>query len=221
MSDTLAALEAALRQSPDDPALLDAVTDYFLDHDDPRGQYLPLSRRIESDGNALTELDWHRLRDQAARLLYRHRDDWLGPLRFLGERVTVTQFHHCWPTAAMATDVYPDLLAALLASPLLVRLNVTPAGDRPGDEGVERLLVSGLVGRLTDLSLNNFGVTDFGAELLAADPGVRQLRGLSLWGNHISPIGTDALIRGVGLSALTLGSQNLLPGRLLPPAEEL
>jgi uncharacterized protein (TIGR02996 family) len=70
-----------------------------------------------------------------------------------------------------------------------------------GDEGVDFLLATGVVGRLRGLDLSGCGITDDGAHLLAADPAVPKLDYLTLDHNSISPIGIDALAAvGVAIS---------------------
>ena len=73
-------------------------------------------------------------------------------------------------------------------------------GNR-GDDGVEFLLATGLIGQLRGLDLRQCNVTDDGARALAADPAVPRLDYLHLDENRISPIGIEALAAvGVAIS---------------------
>ena len=62
-----------------------------------------------------------------------------------------------------------------------------------GDDGVGFLVRCGVLGQLRGLDLCRCGITDDGAQILAADPAVPRLDYLNLDDNHISPIGIDAL----------------------------
>jgi len=82
-----------------------------------------------------------------------------------------------------------NLLVGLL--PRLRHLTLrTPAC---GDDGVARLIGSGLLDGLRGLDLCNCAITDDGAQALAEHPAVAKLDYLHLDGNHISPVGIDAL----------------------------
>jgi uncharacterized protein (TIGR02996 family) len=62
-----------------------------------------------------------------------------------------------------------------------------------GDAGVEELVASGLIDRLQGLDLCRCGITDDGAQALAACPAVRRLEYLHLDNNLLSLVGIDAL----------------------------
>ena len=99
--------------------------------------------------------------------------------------------------------VSPRVARALAATPrALLRLEELAYRVMSfGDEGVDLLLATGVVGRLRGLDLSGCGITDDGAQLLAADPAVPRLDYLTLDHNYISPIGIDALAAvGVAIS---------------------
>ncbi|MFY1635093.1 hypothetical protein ACN27F_17770 [Solwaraspora sp. WMMB335] len=70
---------------------------------------------------------------------------------------------HVW-----LTDVTPDLVGAIAASPLLARLTSLGLNNNPiGDDGLRTLLASPHLRRLRWLGLVNCGITPTGAELFA------------------------------------------------------
>jgi len=84
-------------------------------------------------------------------------------------------------------------LANLLVD-LLPRLRyLTLRTQACGDDGVARLLASGLLDQLRGLDLCQCAITDDGAQALAEHPAVAKLDYLHLDDNSISPIGIDAL----------------------------
>ncbi len=115
------------------------------------------------------------------------------------------------PTVTVATGAWFHPVADRESSSLLDR--PLPVGLLPrlryltlrtqacGDDGVSRLIVSGLLDQLRGLDLCTCAITDDGAQSLAEHPAVAKLEYLHLDGNHISPIGIDALAAvGVAIS---------------------
>ena len=102
------------------------------------------------------------------------------------------------PTAAAVTGAWfhpvaERPLANLLVS-LLPRLRyLTLRTQACGDDGVGRLIASGLLDQLRGLDLCQCAITDDGAQALAEHPAVAKLDYLHLDDNSISPIGIDAL----------------------------
>ena len=76
----------------------------------------------------------------------------------------------------------------LAAQPLPIRL--------------DELVASGLIGRLEGLDLCRCGITDDGAQALAACPAVRKLKYLYLDNNLLSPVGLDAMADGLAYNIL-------------------
>lgn len=62
-----------------------------------------------------------------------------------------------------------------------------------GDSIMEAFLQNVGLSRVTDLELDDCAITDYGAELLARAPRIRNLKSLSLDNNYLSPIGITAL----------------------------
>ena len=92
------------------------------------------------------------------------------------------------------TDRESSLLDHVLPASLLPRLRyLTLRTQACGDDGVRRLIVGGLLDQLRGLDLCQCAITDDGAQSLAEHPAVAKFEYLHLDGNHISPIGIDAL----------------------------
>lgn len=64
-----------------------------------------------------------------------------------------------------------------------------------GDDGVEAIIRSGLLSRLSELDLSNGCITDRGALALAAAPGFLALKALTLTYNRLTTVGINALQR--------------------------
>jgi Ran GTPase-activating protein (RanGAP) involved in mRNA processing and transport len=69
-----------------------------------------------------------------------------------------------------------------------------------GDEGVKRIVESGLLKRLEVLDLRHGCVTDEGARVLAGCPDTRRLRVLDLNRNHMTSAGVE-ILKGLGIEA--------------------
>ena len=205
--DTLAALEAALRESPDDSALLAAITDYFLERNDLRGEYI----QAVLAGDKATH----------TRLYAAHCVEWVAPLAF-DSSVRLIGWHYCWLTGVRLNFPSDEQIDGLRQLPLLRSLEI---GDfRPeaefdpmlgwlGDALVTRLIASGIIDRLDTLRFDDAGITDEGAVALAACPAVAKLRDLKLHRCQVSEIGLDALTR---VGHWNVGEQNLTPWRDRP-----
>jgi hypothetical protein len=212
MSDTRSALEAAMAADPDDAAVLSALADFYLEAGDPRGEYLRLALAARSADAPPAERE--RLTDAADRVWADHWVGWLGPLAAFAEDLLPLDWHFCWVRGVQTAVLTPAFLAAAATSPLLTALVVRP--DDPadvGDDGVDRLVRSGLIDRLTSLELINCGITDDGAAALAACPAVARLKALRLGDNLLSPMGLYALDQ-VGHS--DVGPQQFVPGPFDP-----
>ncbi len=211
--NSVAALEAALVNAPDDPLVYAAYADALADADDPRGGFHHLLMRLDSMavGPELirTERELHRLWDP-------HKRDWLLPTRRRFAKVgfyrldgAVPLVNTAHPTAALADELaaspvwwllrglrvegepdVPGFLGRFVRSRVRT-LQVVGAGS--GDAVIELLVSTGWLDRLTELHLPGCRVTDDGALALAAHPRTPHLRPLDLDSNRLSHVGVAAL----------------------------
>ena len=231
----VAAVEAALAESPDDPLVYAAYADALADVGDPRGEFHRLLAALDGP----TCPNRPAVERELRRHWQMHASGWVTPaVRRLG-RVGFYSTEGAvplWRLRGLAAEAGQ----ALTDSPLrwLLRgVKVEPGNGEPADvgpffaalgrtrvrtltvqgglvsqfrdDGVEALIASGLLDRLTALSLPNHGITDTGAELLAAHPRTPLLRPLDLSHNLLSPVGRQALAAvGVRVS----DDQLFLPG---------
>lgn len=120
MADTLReALEAALRDDPDDLAAHMAYGDYLMEQGDPRGELVQVQLALEDDKRPAAERA--ELRAREAELFLEHGDAWLGPMvGLLGERDLercVILYRRGWLDVLHLDSVTPDLLDAVAACP--------------------------------------------------------------------------------------------------------
>jgi uncharacterized protein (TIGR02996 family) len=192
MSDTRTALEAALVANPEDLAAHAAYADLLIEQDDPRGEYIRLL--LAASDSALSPDERERLTAAADELWATHWISWLGPLSPFADNLLPLAWHYCWLRGVQTAILTPEFIAGAECSPFLDTLVVRP--DDPadvGDPGIERLVGSRLLSRLSSLELLACGITDDGAEALARCPDVARLEHLRLDDNLLSPIGIDAL----------------------------
>ncbi len=118
--------------------------------------------------------------------------------------------------------VYPDELRTLFRSPHLTALrHLALRLPGFGDAGVDELVASGMIDRLQGLDLCRCGITDEGAQALAACPAAQRLEYLHLDNNLLSPIGLDALAAvGVPVSPRQLFAEYWDPNAP-PPGEDI
>lgn len=223
--NSVAALETALANAPDDRLVYAAYADALADADDPRGEFHHLLMRLDdmSAGPEAvrTERQLHRLWDA-------HKADWLpaglrswckvGFYRLDGAVPLVRTGH---PTDGVADELMASPVWWLLRG-LVVDVASDPAGVPEffsrfatsrvrtltvsdasyGDGLIDLLVSSSWLDRLTALHLLGCYVTDAGAFALAAHPRTPHLRPLDLDSNRVSHVGIAALAEvGVTVSA--------------------
>jgi uncharacterized protein (TIGR02996 family) len=71
------ALEAAIRDNPDDLAAHSALADYLQEHGDPRGEFIAVQLALEDPKR--TAAQRKKLQQQEQKLFRAHGRDWLGP----------------------------------------------------------------------------------------------------------------------------------------------
>ena len=151
----------------------------------PRLEQLAISARyLEAEAIGSTKLPQLKVLE-----LERFADQ---PLEAIANNRSLTRLEeiHLYPRALDPGDEpYLDLagmrmLCAADHMPSLCRLSLK--SSHFGDEGIDLLIRSGLLGRLRSLDLEYGAVTDVGAQLLAATD-LRRLELLNVNGNYISP----------------------------------
>jgi uncharacterized protein (TIGR02996 family) len=226
-------LQAILEEPADDAVRL-IYADWLDEHGDPdRADFI----RAQVDLAGLPDNHPRRpaLQQLEQRLLGRHRDAWLGPLRSLAY---VWKFVRGFPEeaaldarsfleqAALLFQSAPLRLVRLLKAvvliddvagcPYLGRLEALHLTDNGiGNHGVLWLAHSPHVARLTSLRLGRNHIGDTGVQALAASPYLTRLTALNLSCNHISSTGAAALADApnlAGLRLLHLGDNQIGPG---------
>ena len=212
---SVAALEAALAASPDDPLLLAAFADALADAGDSRGEFVRLQLAHDDPGCANRPAVERRLRS----LWLAHSGGWITPdVRQLGKAGFYSQegavpllrvkVMRPWAGAVVAGSPLRWLLRGVRLDDVsrwaeapaeaeqffdaLARSRVRTLAvctDRFGDGGLADLLASDLFARLTELHLPGCGITDSGADALATHPHTPKLRPLDLDANLLSPVG--------------------------------
>jgi uncharacterized protein (TIGR02996 family) len=71
------ALEAAIRDDPDDLAAHSALADYLQEHGDPRGEFIAVQLALEDPRRSAAQRQT--LRQQEQKLFFAHGREWLGP----------------------------------------------------------------------------------------------------------------------------------------------
>src|SRR5262249_2821453 len=71
------ALEAAIRDDPDDLAAHSALADYLQEHGDPRGEFIAVQLALEDPTRSAAQRK--KLQQQEQKLFWAHGRDWLGP----------------------------------------------------------------------------------------------------------------------------------------------
>ena len=227
---SLATLEAALANAPDDPLVLAAFADALTDAGDPRGDFLRLQAAVDkgSVDRAAGEKELRKLwranaggwsATSGGRIGYYTLEGacpvarlWAladrtaadlaaGPARWLVRGVWVVEVERNHSWRV----AFGRLFDALVRS----RVHTLRVGVTVGDGLVDLLLDSGFYGRLTELYLPDCGVTDHAAEALAADSHTPRLKVLDLDSNQLSHVGVGALA-AVGVSVSD--RQYFLPG---------
>jgi uncharacterized protein (TIGR02996 family) len=119
------ALEAAIRDDPDDVAAHAVLADYLQEHGDPRGELIAVQLALEDPKHSAAQRK--KLREQESKLFLAHRREWLGPILeyaedsgLLSERQT--SFRRGWLWALKldsggGDDEYARLFQALAAAP--------------------------------------------------------------------------------------------------------
>ena len=103
----------------------------------------------------------------------------------------------------VATELHAGAFERLLASPALSRVrDLSVHWNRLGDDGVRRLVASPLVD-LDSLNLEFNGLTAESARMLAAWPGLRSVRVLSLGDNPFGSEGVRALLASDNLTNMS------------------
>lgn len=175
------ALEATLRDAPDDTAAHAAYADYLAEHDDPRGDYIRLQLALEDRDQSPARL---RAMEQAAfSIRQRNEREWLGPLypfvhpdrgglsvaEPVGPPVDV-QFRRGWIDRVQIRGLTRELAAALAACPLAAMLKELDVG--PAEDGAE----------LPDEPFGEWAAPQYGEAAPAAAPFVETLRRLTVSG---------------------------------------
>jgi uncharacterized protein (TIGR02996 family) len=216
----ISALEATLRERPDDwPAWL-VFGDWLLERGDPRGELIALEGQRRAMARPSSEID-----AEVSAITKTHSEAWLGG----APRSAVTWRHGFIVGLTLLLDAAdtPARLKSVLASPggrlvskLSLRLTTSDDEDfdeeeayeddddgiprrKPTDPGTLRALAGLDLRRLTALDLAYCGVGRDGAKALAALD-IGDLRSLDLRGNALGDEGVAALSRAPWFSSPTL-----------------
>lgn len=241
---SLAAVEANLAASPDDPLALAAFADALSDAGDPRGNFLRLQAALDDPASGI---DRKRAERELRRQWDANKAAWaafpsgkvgfymldgqvpLARVRLLtattaDELVTGPAWWLLRGVSVDASVLWTDIWMPESAAEELGRFfamlgwsrvrTLRMRGCTFGDRVLDALLASGLFPRLNELHLPGCGITDDGAEALAAHPHTPKLRPLDLDNNLLSPLGVAALAR-VGVRVG--GGQMFVPGE--PPTD--
>jgi uncharacterized protein (TIGR02996 family) len=233
MTDAGAFLQAIVEEPADDAVRL-IFADWLDEHGDgDRADFI----RAQIELADLPESHPRRpaLQQLEQRLLGRHRDTWLGPLRSLAyawkfvrgfpEEATLDARSFLEQTPLLFGSAPLRLVRLLKAGSLIdavagcsylsrvQALHLTDNGI--GNNGVLWLAQSPHLARLTALRLGRNQVGDSGVQALARSPYLTRLTALNLSCNHISSAGVAALAGApnlAGLRLLHLGDNQIGPG---------
>ncbi len=238
MPDHDAFLRAIAADLDDDTPRL-VYADWLEEHGDAAQADRATFIRLQVEAARLPEGDARRqqLEDQARRLVVRHLEDWLGPLRTLAtnwvfergfpERLTV--LHEVFLEHAdelLAAGPVRSVFFRRVRLPLLGRLAAMPQlaclqevnlwHDGLSERSAELLSASPHLARLMSLNLGSNRIHDRGAQALAGSPNLGGLRRLDLSDNRIGTAGALALAASRHLPALEVLD---LRGNAIEPAE--
>jgi uncharacterized protein (TIGR02996 family) len=215
----------AIAESPEDDAPRLIYADWLEEHGDPeRADFIRVQIALaglgEGDGRR------HELRRRERALLRAHKQSWVGQLptgvRLVGFRrgfaevkayaradnylKKAERWHAQTPLphlVRLQLAGVRDLLAAVLATPLMARLvELSLSGCGVGDEGVEQVAAEAALRRLTSLSLDANRVGPAGVLAIAHSPWLTRLRVLALGFNPLGNAGADALAGSPSLARL-------------------
>ncbi len=189
--------------NPDDEGLRLIYADWLEERGDPRGAFIRIQCQM-ADPSLKGPKRW-KLRAEARRLLLRHEQEWLGPLRGLVER---WEFRRGFVEfVEMRPEAFLEHAETLFrATPLRHLKTVLTAGAEYAPAG------SPYLARLATLEFSNSYAGDPGVYALLESPSLGQLRSLLLRANAIGPGGAAALANSPklsGLSRLDLGGNPL------------
>lgn len=232
MSD-LQALEARLREEPDDWGSWLVYADWLSDRGDARGEIIALSYRLAQTGPAaLRGPERSAVTDRIQEITRQNDPVWRKGL------VSTKRTKFEWRFGFLSEVSMPirtasarKKLARLLTHPsarLLRALDASQQDIYPSD--LEPLLGEGLLAPFSEIRLAWNRLGSKGAQILAKQS-LPLLRGLDLWGNNLGDMGAAALASGGVLSpirALNLRNNGIGPagavalaGARMPALERL
>jgi hypothetical protein len=157
-TDTLTTLEAAFVESPKDLTLLAAITDYLLDRDDPRGEYLQYIREAVFGAQGAE----YRVRGpHVAGLRERDGLSWIGVSPSDVSFVTAPHWYYIWPKSLIIYRIQDDLSARLRPGPFVEALHVETGPEPITSDQLAALFAADWTGRLKQLTFQGcrFSVT--------------------------------------------------------------
>lgn len=121
------ALEAALRENPDDLAAAMAWADHAAEHGDPRGEFAQVQIALEDPSRSPAQRQ--ELQERETELLERHKAEWLGPMAglfagtepigmgYFAERYNRFTFVRGWLHTLHLDCISPSLVEAVKVCP--------------------------------------------------------------------------------------------------------
>jgi uncharacterized protein (TIGR02996 family) len=147
------ALEAALRENPDDLAAHMAWADHAAEQGDPRGEFAQVQIALEDPSRPAAERK--ALEARETELLVRHRDEWLGGMEVLFDRIGYAEyvlgiesfrydrnrytFTRGWLDTLHLDQLTPEVVEAIAACPSALLRELGINGDEYENPGLDRL----------------------------------------------------------------------------------
>jgi uncharacterized protein (TIGR02996 family) len=188
-------LYAAVVADPNDEAPRRALAAYYDGRGDPRGELIRI--QLESAAKeAAGTLDGKLIRRER-QLLAAHGRAWAAPLADL---IAGYAFHRGFiGEVTLPVDRFLDVAPTLFAAAPIQHVNLTAPRTRWAE-----LLRSQHLARLTSLALEDLGLDDSDAIVIAKSEALRALRWLSLANNRIGRSGVEALAASSWLASIVV-----------------